>query len=73
MDCGEPVEDSHDLFGSTVQRASRICSIASTDQIPVSGKVREECLSEYRFADFGCKILKGFRQPVQVFEYDWRD
>ena len=29
LDCGEPVEDSNDLFGSTVQLAARLCAAAS--------------------------------------------
>ena len=72
LDCGEPVEDSRDLFGSTVQRASRICNAAGTDQILVSNAVREECEDESGFADCGSKELKGFREPVRVFACDWR-
>ncbi|WP_084731408.1 adenylate/guanylate cyclase domain-containing protein [Microvirga vignae] len=71
VDCGEPVEDSHDFFGSTVQRASRVCSAAGPDQILVSNAVRVECRGENGFADCGCKNLKGFLQPVQLFECDW--
>lgn len=33
IDCGEPVKDSNDLFGTTVQLAARLCSTASADQI----------------------------------------
>jgi class 3 adenylate cyclase len=72
-DCGEPVEDSHDLFGSTVQRASRICGVAEGDQILVSHRVRDECRDGYFFADRGYRNLKGFQQQVQVFECCWRD
>jgi class 3 adenylate cyclase len=72
LDCGEPIEDSHDLFGSTVQRASRMCSGADTDQILVSNMIRLECQNQYGFADCGCRSLKGFRQLVQVFECKWR-
>jgi Protein of unknown function (DUF4242)/Adenylate and Guanylate cyclase catalytic domain len=72
LDCGEPVEDSRDLFGSTVQRASRLCNAASTDQILVSNAVREECEDESGFADCGSKELKGFRESVRVFACDWR-
>jgi class 3 adenylate cyclase len=71
LDCGEPVEDSRDLFGSTVQRASRVCGTARADQVLVSNAVREECQGDSGFADCGCKHLKGFQQPVQVFECDW--
>ena len=71
VDCGEPVEDTHDLFGSTVQRASRLCNAAKTDQILVSNAVRGECKDDFGFVDCGCRRLKGFQQPVQVFECDW--
>ena len=72
VDCGEPVEDTHDMFGSTVQRASRVCNAASADQILVSNAVRGECKDDLGFADCGCRRLKGFQQPVQVFECHWR-
>ncbi|WP_112662330.1 nickel-binding protein [Microvirga flavescens] len=72
LDCGEPVEDSHDLFGSTVQCASRMCSAAGSDQILVTARIRDECGNGYDFVDLGLKNLKGFHQPVQAFEYEWR-
>ncbi len=72
LDCGEPIEESRDLFGSTVQRASRLCNAASADQILVSSAVWEECQDDAGFVDCGLHSLKGFRQPVQVFQCDWR-
>jgi class 3 adenylate cyclase len=72
LDAGEPIEDSHDLFGSTVQRASRICNAAATDQILVSSSVWDECRDEAVFTDCGAKSLKGFVQPVQVYACEWR-
>jgi class 3 adenylate cyclase len=75
LDAGEPIEDSRDLFGSTVQRASRICAAAGKDQILVSGAVRDECREiedESGFVDCGYKTLKGFLEPVQVYECAWR-
>jgi class 3 adenylate cyclase len=72
LDCGEPVEDSRDLFGSTVQCASRLCGAAMADRILVSARVREQCLNEYGFTDCGCMQLRGFQQPVQAFECEWR-
>ena len=71
-DCGEPVEDSRDLFGATVQRAARICDAASGDQILVSDRVRMECRGEHVFADCGDRNLKGFHDPLRVFECRWR-
>ena len=40
IDAGEPVEDRNDLFGSTVQLASRLCSEAEANGIIVSGFAR---------------------------------
>ena len=40
IDAGEPVEDHNDLFGSTVQLASRLCSEAEANGIIVSGSHR---------------------------------
>jgi class 3 adenylate cyclase len=71
VDCGEPVEDTHDLFKSTVQRASRLCNVASADQILVSDAVRDECKDDFGFVDCGRRSLKGFQQPVQIFECNW--
>jgi class 3 adenylate cyclase len=69
---GDPVEDTSDLFGSTVQLASRLCNAAESDQILVSSCTRDECSREGDFLDAGCKVLKGFAAPVQAFECVWR-
>ncbi len=71
---GEPVEDRNDLFGATVQLASRLCSEAEADGIVVSGLVRELCPEDStRFAPLGERRLKGFAEKVQVFRFDWRN
>ena len=71
---GEPVEDHNDLFGATVQLASRLCSEAEADGIAVSGLVRELCAEDSaRFATLGERRLKGFAEKVQVFRFDWRN
>src|SRR6266516_8040669 len=41
---GEPVEQHNDLFGSTVQLASRLCAHAQPEQILVSNALAELCL-----------------------------
>lgn len=75
LDCGEPVEDSNDLFGATVQTAARLCSAASVDQILVSEKVFHEYGSAYgpagMFARAGRFRLKGFAQPVLAYQCAW--
>jgi class 3 adenylate cyclase len=70
---GEPVEDHNDLFGATVQLASRLCSEAEVNGVVVSGLVRE--LSDEdaaRFVALGERRLKGFAEATPVFRFEWR-
>jgi class 3 adenylate cyclase len=71
LDCGEPVEDSNDLFGSTVQLAARLCAAASADQILVSENVFREHTAAEIFSAARRRRLKGFPDPVLVFQCDW--
>lgn len=65
---GEPVEDSADLFGSSVQLAARICDTAPAEAILVSGEVRDACAdAELDFESRGSKTLKGFSEPIPLF------
>jgi class 3 adenylate cyclase len=64
---GEPVEQRHDLFGSTVQLAARLCAFAQPDQVVVSGDTYDLCRDAgLRFNDASHAQLKGFEQPVRV-------
>jgi class 3 adenylate cyclase len=71
LDCGEPVEDSNDLFGSTVQRAARLCSAAAADQILVSEDICREGGGPTTFKQTRHRRLKGFSNPVAAFECVW--
>ena len=65
---GEPVEDSNDLFGSSVQMAARICDRAEADAVLVSETVRDACAgSGLQFVARDSAILKGFTEPVRLF------
>ena len=46
LSAGEPVTEDEDLFGATVQLASRLCARAQPKQILVSNVVRELCLGK---------------------------
>ena len=73
IDAGEPVEDHNDLFGSTVQLASRLCSEAEANGIIVSGFARELCQEDAtRFVALGERRFKGFADKAQVFRFEWR-
>jgi class 3 adenylate cyclase len=74
IDAGEPVEDHNDLFGSTVQLASRLSSEAEANGVIVSGFARELCHEDAtRFVSLGERRLKGFADKAQVFRFEWRD
>ena len=73
LDCGEPVEDSDDLFGSTVQLAARLCSAASADQIFVSENIRREYGHQDIFEMTERLSLKGFTSPVTAFACVWKN
>ena len=70
---GEPVEEDNRLFGSTVQMTSRICDRAEPDQILVASVIRDLCLGKhFSFTDQGESTLKGFDQPMRIYEVEWQ-
>jgi adenylate cyclase len=69
LNAGEPIEEDGDLFGETVILASRIAAMAQGGEILASTAVRELCAGKgFLFADLGDHILRGFEDPVRVFE-----
>ncbi len=71
---GEPVMEHEDLFGAAVQLARRICDCAAPNMILVANVVRELCIGKgLLFADSGETALRGFEDPVRLFEVRWRD
>jgi class 3 adenylate cyclase len=70
---GEPVEQHDDLFGATVQLASRLCAHAQPEQILVSNAITELCLGKgLLFEDLGEVTLKGFGYPVRTHAAAWK-
>ena len=72
LHAGEPVEDSNDLFGATVQMAARLCSAAAAETIVVSDAVRAALPEAVPFTALGDRVLKGFGAPVPLYEIGWR-
>lgn len=69
ISAGEPVSQHEDLFGAVVNLASRICGHARPGQILVSSAVRELSVGKpITFMDRGPIALKGFDDPVRLFE-----
>ncbi len=73
MSAGEPVTERDDLFGAVVQLAARLCSRAEPGSVLVSSAVRDLALGKgFEFRKRGRVSLKGFDEPVAVFEVVWR-
>ncbi|MEX1255345.1 MAG: hypothetical protein WEE64_13485 [Dehalococcoidia bacterium] len=69
---GEPVAEDEDLFGTAVQLARRICDEARSGEILASNVVRELAAGKgFLFADRGASALKGFEDPVRLYEVRW--
>jgi len=69
INVGEPVTEQGDLFGAAVQLSARLCGAASPGTIAVSTAVRELCAGkDFGFESRGSLDLKGFVEPVPVFE-----
>jgi class 3 adenylate cyclase len=68
MAAGEPVDHNDDLFGATVNLASRICDVARPGEVLVSEAVHElGAGSGYAFEGGETVSLKGFAEAVPVF------
>ncbi len=74
LNAGEPIAEDEDLFGTAVNRAARITTTAKGGEILVANVVRELAEGkDFLFADRGEANLKGFDEPVRVFEVRWQD
>ena len=74
MCAGEPVEEDHRLFGSTVQLTARICATCQPDRILVAPVIRDLCMGkQFSFVDKGEEVFKGFAEPQRLFEVVWQD
>ena len=73
LNAGEPIAEDMDLFGASVNLAARIVAHASGCQILVSEAVRQ-LVSGKKFAltDRGETLLRGFEDPVRLYELQWR-
>jgi class 3 adenylate cyclase len=72
IDVGEPVADSNDLFGATVQLAARLCQSAEPESILISHAVQDRVSKALQTTRTGPYDLKGFPKPVEAFSVEWR-
>ncbi len=74
LNAGEPIAEDEDLFGTAVNEAARITAVAQGGEILVANVVRELAKGkDFLFADRGETSLRGFEDPVRLFEVRWRE
>ncbi len=79
LNAGEPIaEDApdggSDLFGTAVNLAARIAAKAKGGEVLASDVVRQLVAGKrFLFADRGETALRGFEEPVRLFEVRWRE
>ncbi len=73
LNAGEPIAEEDDLFGTAVNLAARICAHAEAGQILAPIVVRELAAGkQFMFADLGETELRGFEDPVRLYDPRWR-
>ena len=78
LNAGEPIAEDDpggrvDLFGTSVDLAARICDHAEAGQILAANVVRELAAGkDFLFADLGETALRGFEDPVKLWELRWQ-
>lgn len=74
LNAGEPIVDEQDLFGTSVDLAARICERAEPGQIVASDVLRQLAAGKpFLFSDLGKIVLRGFEDPVNLWEVSWRE
>jgi class 3 adenylate cyclase len=79
LNAGEPIAEDDpdgrgDLFGTAVIRAARIAALAQGGEILAANVVRELAEGKgFLFGDRGEVALRGFDDPVRLFEVRWRE
>jgi len=74
LNAGEPIAEDEDLFGTAVNVAARIAAQAEGGEILASDVVRQLVAGKgFLFADRGEVALRGFEDPVRLYEVRWRE
>jgi class 3 adenylate cyclase/pimeloyl-ACP methyl ester carboxylesterase len=72
LNAGEPIAEEEDLFGTAVNMAARIADQAEGGEILVANVVRELAAGKgFLFVDRGEVIIRGFEDPVRLYEVRW--
>jgi class 3 adenylate cyclase len=74
LNAGEPVAEEEDLFGTAVIVAARVAAHAEGGEILASDVVRQLVAGKgFLFSDRGDVALRGFEDPVRLYEVSWRE
>ena len=74
LNAGEPLAEEEDLFGRAVIVAARMAAKADGGEILASNVVREFAAGKgFLFADRGDVELRGFEDPVRLYEVRLRE
>jgi class 3 adenylate cyclase/pimeloyl-ACP methyl ester carboxylesterase len=72
ISAGEPIAEDDDLFGAAVIQAARIADQAKGGEILLANVVRELAAGKgFLFSDRGEMALRGFDDPVRIYELRW--
>ena len=73
LNVGEPIAEDEDFFGTAVIMAARVVAEAQGGEILASDVVRQLVAGRgFLFADRGETVLRGFDDPVRLFEVRWQ-
>jgi class 3 adenylate cyclase len=74
LNAGEPIAEEKDLFGTAVNLAARIAAQAEGGEILASDVVRQLVAGKgFLFSDRGNVALRGFEDPVRLYEVRWEE
>ena len=74
LNAGEPIAEEEDLFGTAVILAARVAAHAEGGEILASDVVRQLVAGKgFLFSDRGDVALRGFEDPVRLYEVRWRE
>jgi len=73
LNVGEPISEDEDFFGTAVIMAARVAAEAQGGEILASDVVRQLVAGRgFLFGDRGEMVLRGFDDPVRLFEVRWQ-
>ncbi len=74
LNAGEPIREEKDLFGTVVNMTARIAAKAEGGEVLASDVVRQLVAGKgFLFSDRGEVVLRGFEDPVRLYEVRWRE